>query len=106
MAKMKNSSPGDTALAQTAYDQSRANEASGFSAFGGHLLTRSSGVRSGVELAEEQNTTLASLGIQDSEQLIAIAAIPEVRDELAVVLGGEAVLQQLIDQANGTLPPE
>ena len=47
-----------------------------------------------------------TLGIEDAEQLVAIAAIPRF-DELESVLGGDAAaFKQLLDQANGSLPPD
>jgi hypothetical protein len=106
MAKSKSSAPGETIVAQTDYEQATNNEATGFSAFGGHLLG-SGDTRSAVAVGDDQLATLASLGIQDAEQLVAIAAIPEVRQELEAALevdSGE--LKRLIDRANGSLPPE
>ena len=51
--------------------------------------------------------TLGSLGIEDTEQLLAIAAIPEVREELQVVLSlKDQDLQSLLDQAQAALPAE
>jgi len=109
MAKTKPTSGGDTALAQTAYTDS--NE-TGFSAFGGHLLggggaLREAGAYDGTAARSDALTTLASLGLEDAEQLVAIAAIPQVRAELEQVLGSDAeMLRRLLDDANGMLPPE
>jgi hypothetical protein len=83
------------------YDETTANQATGFSGFGGHLLFEGDGV---AGLAGEDTGSLAALGITDAEQLIAIAAIPGVREELESVLGGQ--LAGLLDQANQALPAE
>jgi hypothetical protein len=88
------------------------NEATGFSAFGGHLLAQAESIQLGAEAAYEGGgggyvATLASLGIEDAEQLVAIAAIPDAREELGSALGlrrGE--LEELIRRAEGVLPRE
>lgn len=86
------------------YDEATANEATGFSGFGGHLLSQAAGV---AESARDENATLAALGIEDAEQLVAIAAIPEVREELQSALRLENEdFQRLVDQAQETLPAE
>jgi hypothetical protein len=105
MAKSRISGGGDTTLAQTGYIES--NEAAGFSAFGGHVLGSREGASTAVAVADDQLMRLASLGIEDAEQLLAIAAIPQVREELQNALGTDAnALQRLLDDANGMLPPD
>jgi len=100
MSKAKPSQSRDSVMTQTDYDQPTGQ--SKFSAFGGHSLVAASAA---VSLAGDTTTTLAALGIEDAEQLVAIASIPDVRDELEAVLG-DGVLQQLVDGANNLLPPE
>lgn len=72
------------------YDESIANEASGFSGFGGHLLASPEGEGATKELGSDGPvlvSILLSLGIEDAEQVVAVAAIPAVRSELQRVLG-------------------
>jgi len=84
------------------YDEATANEATGFSGFGGHLLAQAASL---AESARDENATLAALGIEDAEQLVAIAAIPEVREELQSALRLENEdFQRLVDQAREALP--
>jgi hypothetical protein len=92
------------------YEDDAANEAAGFSGFGGHLLTAQA---NGARTAESTQTddgylaALASLGIEDVEQLVAIAAIPEARNELASVLQERNTdLQSLLDQVQVSLSAE
>jgi len=62
------------------FDESSTNEARGFSGFGGHLLAAPDGEHAAVELGAEGPallSTLQSLGIEDAEQVVAVAAIPE-----------------------------
>ena len=60
-----------------------------------------------VAVGDAQLATLASLGIQDAEQLVAIAAIPEVREELEAALGVDSgQLKRLIDSSQRFSPPE
>jgi C1A family cysteine protease len=102
-------------MAEYDYDEVRANEATGFSGFGGHLLAQMEGGPDGaaedLEAASEEGggyvATLASLGIEDAEQLVAIAAIPAVRGELQSVLGlKNKGLQTLLSRVQGALPAE
>jgi C1A family cysteine protease len=81
--------------------EANANEATGFSGFGGHLLTQI------YAEGSEQVSTLASLGIKDVEQLAAVAAIPQVSSELESVLGLDSEnFQWLIDQCHEALPEQ
>ena len=83
------------------------NEATGFSGFGGHLLI--AGDRTDVAFAGadayggEAVSQVASLGVTDAEQLLALSAIPGVREELEASIPG---VQALIDQAAQVLPPD
>ena len=90
------------------YDDSAANEASGFSSFGGHLLASPEGEGAAVELGEEGPglvSTLLSLGIEDAEQVVAVAAIPDVRNQLQEVLGlKDKAFQNFLVQVQGMLP--
>ena len=87
---------------------SAANQASGFSSFGGHLLADPEGDGATVALGSEGPalvSTLSSLGIEDAEQVVALAAIPEVRGELQQVLGlKDKAFQNFIDKVQGMLP--
>lgn len=90
-------------MTQDLYDDAMANAAVGFSAFGGHVLFE--GDRDGGAVAQRRPPNqLASLGITDAEQLVAVAAVPGIREELESVLGAE--LQPLLDRAAQALPPE
>lgn len=98
---------------QPEYDEVTANEAHGFSGFGGHLLAAQQETM--TESANSDNNgngngyieTLASLGIEDVEQLLAVAAIEEVRPEVEAVLHLQnANLQTLLDQLKAPLSPE
>lgn len=96
------------------FDAGSANEATGFSGFGGHRLAQSQGVRAFAAEAGEAGDgnlgTLASLGIEDAEQLVAVAAVPGVRQELESVLGtrkrGIQSLVSLLSRAEEVLPAE
>jgi Papain family cysteine protease len=85
-----------------------ANEASGFSSFGGHLLVMPDG--GGVTAAlgtpgPALTTILSGLGIEDAEQVVAIAAIPEARSELQQVLGlQDRAFHDFLDQVTSLLP--
>jgi hypothetical protein len=88
------------------FDEATANAATGFSAFGGHLLAPEQG---GILEASYSTSAaaLASLGIEDAEQLIAVHAIPEVREELQSSLGLDATeLEALVRQIQRDLPPD
>jgi len=92
-------------MASYAYDEETANEAQGFSAFGGHLLTQTEGTV--ATYADRHAATLGSLGIEDAEQLLAIAAIPEVREELQLALSvKDQDFQSLLDRVQAALPAE
>jgi hypothetical protein len=87
------------------FEQATANEATGFSAFGGHLLAAEQG---GILEANYSASTaaLASLGVEDAEQLIALHAIPEVREELQSALGIDSgELDSLVRQVQRDIPP-
>jgi hypothetical protein len=89
-----------------AYDPNAANEATGFSGFGGHLLFEGDGIARAViaEAAPETADQLAALGVTDAEQLLAMAVVPGMRDELEAALGTGVVT--LLDQVGQALPPE
>lgn len=103
-------------MAKHDYDEVTANEATGFSGFGGHLLTQSSAggddsktraVAAFGESGDEFVGTLSAYGIEDAEQVVAIAAIPEVREELQFSLGmKDKNFKALIEQAQSLLPTE
>jgi hypothetical protein len=97
---------GDIGLEQGAYEQAGTDQIAAVSAFGGHPLAAAGGGAAVSDTSTQPLATLVSLGIEDGEQLVAIAAIPEVRGELEKIVGGDAVLRQLLDNANGSLPPE
>ena len=90
-------------------DDSAAQQASGFSSFGGHLLASADDGSVKAELGGESQeivATLQSLGIEDAEQVVAVAAIPAVRGELQQVLGlQDKAFQQFLDRVQGMLPP-
>lgn len=89
------------------YDDS-ANQASGFSGFGGHLLADPDGDGVAAALGSEGQalvSTLLSLGIEDAEQVVAVAAIPEVRGQLQQVLGlKEQAFQNFLNKVQSMLP--
>jgi hypothetical protein len=92
-------------MALYAYDAETANEAQGFSAFGGHLLAQADGAMATYD--DRQKVILASLGIEDAEQLLAIAAIPEVRGELQLVLSlNDDDFQLLLESLQQSLPAD
>src|SRR5262245_61984684 len=92
-------------MAAYTYDEETANEARGFSAFGGHLLAHADDT---VAVQEDRHgATLGSLGIEDAEQLLAIAAIPEVREELQLMLSlKDQDFEAFLAQAQAALPAE
>ena len=93
-------------MPQYTYDEQTANEATGFSAFGGHLLTPGRGLEA-TPAAAGHVATLASLGIEDAEQLVATAAVPGAREELQSVLGlRDREFQALVDRAVQSLPAQ
>jgi C1A family cysteine protease len=89
------------------YGDTTTNEATGFSGFGGHLLIAAD--RPDVLLAGaaaeggEAVSQIASLGVTDAEQLLALSSIPGVREELEASIPG---VQALIDQAAQILPAD
>ena len=89
-------------------DDSAQNEATGFSIFGGHLLAAPDGARAAPALGEAASgllDTLASLGIEEAEQVVAVAAIPDARSELQQVLGlKDKAFQTFLDSVQGMLP--
>jgi hypothetical protein len=95
-------------MSKTEYDDSAENEASGFSSFGGHLLATPDGGGVAAELGTEGPalvSTLSSLGIEDAEQVVAVAAIPQARAELQRVLGlKDKAFQAFLDKVQGMLP--
>ena len=101
-------SGGSSAVEEQAqeFEQGGANEATGFSAFGGHLLAAEQG---GIleSTYSASAAALASLGVEDAEQLLALNAIPEVREELQSALGVESSeLEALIEQVKRDIPPD
>jgi hypothetical protein len=99
-------------MASYEYDEQTANEATGFSGFGGHSLAQINGgeVRAMEMLGEGGNdfvTTLSALGIEDAEQLIAISAIPDTREELQLGLGlKDKNFNATLERVRNMLPPE
>lgn len=87
-----------------------ANEATGFSGFGGHLLSAAvdtAAVGEAPPSGDGYLDTLEGVGIEDAEQLTAAASIPEVREELQAVLGiDDSDFQALLDWAGNVLPPD
>jgi len=90
------------------YDESSANEASGFSGFGGHLLASPEGEGVAMELGSDGPvlvSTLLALGIEDAEQVVAVAAIPTARSELQRVLGlKDKAFKDFLDKVQHMLP--
>jgi C1A family cysteine protease len=86
-------------------DETYSNEAVGFSAFGGHLLAPEA---TGDEAGGDQLVMdLASYGIEDAEQLVALAAVPEALEALRSALpDGDRSLEQILDSATTSLPAE
>lgn len=84
------------------------NAASDVSVFGGHPLwqaRRVAGLESGY--AADEESPLAALGIDDAEQLVAIAAIPSVVEALQEHLGvSTGDLEEAVEAARSALPPE
>jgi hypothetical protein len=92
---------------------SMSNKAAGFSAFGGHLLTPAGEEDTAARREDDAAApsikleSLTSLGIEDAEQLVAIACIPGVQQELQSTLGADTTaLEQLLDRAKAVLPRE
>jgi hypothetical protein len=88
------------------------NQAAGFSGFGGHRLTdphavtgdgdRVMGITGDAPIAN-----LESLGIEDAEQLVAVAAIQQLQGELRTSLGLKAAeFRSLLDRAREMLPAD
>ncbi len=93
------------------YDGATENEATGFSGFGGHQLVPQDDMASAVaaygEGGDSAVATLNTLGIEDAEQVIAIAAIPEARGELQSALGMKNKdLQRFLEQVQSPLPAD
>ena len=77
-----------------------------FPASGGHLLAQE-GHPGAAEASDAQLMSLASLGIEDAEQLVALAAIPDILQELQSSLGSEArAFRRLLERAKTALPEE
>lgn len=86
-------------------DEGFTNEASGISAFGGHVLAAPAA--DGAEVAGDSQglLELASLGFEDAEQLVALAAMPEALEQLNAALpDGERSRAALLDAARSSLP--
>src|ERR1041384_4040178 len=100
------------------FDETTANEASGFSGCGGHPLAwipqgedGAGGIQAAGSGALESNEGLAanllSLGIEDAEQLVAVASIPEVKEELAATFGlKKQAFQTLLKNVKNLLPED
>src|SRR4051812_16391036 len=97
-------------MADHDYDETTANEATGYSGFGGHLLTTDGAAAAITSRGGDRSLpldVLASLGIEDAEQLIAAAAIPQVREELKSVLGvKDKDIEHVLQRLEQTLTPE
>lgn len=95
-------------MAMKENDDSLANEATGFSSFGGHSLADPDGGGAFAALGADGPTlvsTLSALGIEDAEQVVAVAAIPGVRTELQRVLGlKDQPFQDFLDKVQGMVP--
>ena len=88
------------------FNEETANQATGFSGFGGHRLAD---LPTAVSFAPgaEGTSPFESIGIEDAEQLVAIDAVPSAREYLREVLQtGSYDIQQLIDQAREALPED
>ncbi len=83
-----------------------------FSTFGGHPLTRQDGdtivaAEAFSANADAVGTLATTFGIEDAEQLVAIAAIPGLLDNLASTLGVDYdQVAALVEQAKSTLPAQ
>jgi C1A family cysteine protease len=101
--------PKERTMSKKQDEASAANAAQGFSGFGGHLLASPEGENVAVELGAETEgvmSTLQSLGIEDAEQVVAVAAIPQVREELKQVLGlKDKAFEAFLEQMQKLLPP-
>lgn len=91
--------------------EDRANQAPGISGFGGHLLFADDG--GGAPLAEAGlesrrgglAATLASLGIRDAEQLLSLASMPRLQDELRAALDlRDDEFYDVVERAASVLP--
>jgi Papain family cysteine protease len=91
-----------------AVDDAAVNEATGFSGFGGHLLASPDSGAAVAALGADASgivSTLMSLGIEDAEQVVAVAAIPDARTELQQLLGlKDAAFQSFLSHVQGMLP--
>ena len=78
-----------------------------FSGFGGHPLTTTPlGLRESGG-GDEVQTDLSAFGLLDAEQVIAVASVPGIAEELQSVLGVDGeTFQQLLDAALSILPAE
>jgi hypothetical protein len=88
-------------------DDSAENEASGFSDFGGHLLSATNGGDASAFGADGSAllSTLSTLGIEDAEQVVAVVAISSARSELQQVLGlKDRAFQAFLEKVQGILP--
>ena len=84
-----------------AYTGEQQENGAQFSAFQGHLLEYNG------SLAAASTDNLREAGITDAEQLIAIAAIPEVMPYLAEKLGiSERELATMVQATGSLLPPQ
>jgi len=99
-------------MADATHDETNTNQAAGISGFGGHLLTEiPDGITSIAGQEDEPSnqavSVLASLGIEDAEQLIAVASIAAVREELHTALGLKTKdMQALLNRVREMLPAE
>jgi hypothetical protein len=92
------------------HGEANANDATGFSGFGGHKLeqvTSSNMVAAGSGVEAFVNDAGEMLGAEDVEQVLAVAKIPGVQGELQSVLRLEAAdFDTLLEQALETLLPK
>lgn len=100
-------------MAKYEYDERSANEATGFSGFGGHRLTQIDDTGSARAMTAMDDSisglagTLSSLGIEDAEQFVAIAAVPEAREELQIALRlKDKNFNSTLEKIRKILPPE
>lgn len=87
-----------------------ANQAPGISGFGGHLLFPDEGgapaAKAGLEgRGGSLPERLASLGIRDAEQLVSLAAMPRLQDELRAALDlRDDAFYDVLERAASVLP--
>jgi hypothetical protein len=96
-------------MADHEHDEANAEEATGVSGFGGHILADSADAFRITPPNGDADpiAAAAQVGILDADQLIGIAANPDVQGALQTALKLEdADFQQFIDQALDTLPAE